>query len=308
LGDWWRRWLVRDGRLRAPWRLLLFVVAFFAILQLLILLFPFLLALPVAPDRVSAGLIGQSVLLLVAALLAGWIPLRWVDGRRFGDLGFPLHGGVPRELGVGLAIGAAGLAVPVLVLAAVGSYRFVAEGGSPVGWLTVSGLSLAALAVPAAAEEAVFRGYLFRTLVEGVGAPIAILGTSLLFTVVHGANPNVTALGLANIFLAGALLAVAVLRTGSLWFASAVHLGWNWVTAGPLDLPVSGLGGYDVPLYDLDSAGPAWLTGGAFGPEGGLAGTAGAVVALALVIRTTRPGARLAGRLTTGRIEDVEDR
>jgi uncharacterized protein len=41
----------------------------------------------------------------------------------------------------------------------------------------------------------------------------------------------VAPLGLANIFLAGVMLAVAYLRTRSLWFATGVHLGWNWTMA-----------------------------------------------------------------------------
>lgn len=248
-----------------------------------------------ADDRISSGLIVQGTLLLTAAVLAGWAMLHWVDGEPLSALGFPIARRVPVDLIVGTLVGAAGIVCTVLVLAVADAYRYSPDPGTVAGWVAVSATSLAAFAVPAAMEEAVFRGYLFRTLVEGAGVWIAVLVTSLLFTLVHGANPNVTPLGLVNIFLAGALLAVAVLRTGSLWFASAVHLGWNWVMAGPLDLPVSGLGGYDVPLYDVASRGPAWLTGGAFGPEGGLAGTAAALIVLALVLRTTRPGSALAG-------------
>jgi hypothetical protein len=69
------------------------------------------------------------------------------------------------------------------------------------------------------------------------------------------------------------MLSLAVLWTGSLWFASAVHLGWNWATAAVLDLPVSGLDSSTRPSTTAQPVGPAWLTGGEFGPEGGLAGT-----------------------------------
>lgn len=291
----WRRWLFRDNRLRTLWRVLLFVAAFVAILQLELLIFPVSAALPLADDRISAGLVVQSVLALLAALLAGWAMLRWVDEHPLSDLGFSLHRGVPRELAVGLLIGAGAVAAVVFLLAILDAYQYRTEPGSLVGWLTVSGVSLAAFAMPAAAEEAVFRGYLFRTLVEGGGALVAIFVTGVLFTVAHGSNPNVGPVGLLNIFLASVLLAVAVLRTGSLWFASSLHLGWNWVMAAPLDLPVSGLGGYDVPLYELAGSGPAWLTGGPFGPEGGLAGTLAVCLALGVTWRITRPGMPLGG-------------
>lgn len=297
-----------DGRLRALWRAALFVAAFLTILQLELILLPALVSIPVAEDRLSAGLIAQGLLLLGAAVLAGWGMLAWVDRRPLSELGFGLTPRVPLELMAGLAVGAGVVAATVALLVLAGAYRYVGEAGSSLGWLSVTGLSLGAFAIPAAAEEAVFRGYFFRALVGGAGAVVAIAVTSMLFTLVHGANPNVTAFGLVNIGLAGILLGVTVLRTGTLWLASALHLGWNWAIAGPLDLPVSGIDGYDVPLYDAVGTGPVWLTGGEFGPEGGLAGTFAALLGLVLVIRMTRPGSRLAGDYGNGRRIDGEDR
>jgi len=301
--------LVRDGRLRTLWRALLFILGVLAILELgLLLLLPVMGPVSMEGDRLSTGLIVQSALLLAAAVLAGRGMLRWVDRRPAASLGFPLDRRAPLEVLAGLIVGAGIVAVVAGILALAGAYRYVAEAGSLIGWLSVAGISLAAFAIPAAAEEALFRGYLFRTLVEGAGMASAVVVTSVLFTLVHGANPNVTVFGLLNIMLAGVLLALAVLRTGTLWFATALHLGWNWVMAGPLDLPVSGIGGYDVPLYDMAETGPAWLTGGNFGPEGGLAGTAAALLGILLVVRLTRPGATLAGHYVNGRHDHVEDR
>src|SRR5690606_12477457 len=94
---------------------------------------------------------------------------------------------------------------------------------------------------------------------------------------------NANAFAVANIFLAGVLLSVAYLRTRSLWFATAVHLGWNWTMASLLDLPVSGLEMLNTPLYEPAVSGPDWITGGAFGPEGGLIGLVGFGLALAAV-------------------------
>jgi hypothetical protein len=274
---------------------LLFVAGFLLVLQTALVLLPSLSTLPVANDRLSPGLIAQAGLALIAALVTGWALLAWVDRRPLSELGFGLSRRVPLELAVGLGIGVAAILGTTALLAALGGYRLVPEPGSVAGWLAVAGTSLVAFAVPAAAEEAVFRGYLFRTLLDGAGPWVAVALTSLLFAWAHGGNPNAGALGLLNIYLAGVLLAVAVLRTASLWFASTLHLGWNWVMAGPLDLPVSGLESYDIPLYDVEIRGADWLTGGAFGPEGGLAGTIAVMVGIGLVLWTTRPGSRLAG-------------
>ena len=52
-----------------------------------------------------------------------------------------------------------------------------------------------------------------------------------------------------------------------------------------LGAPVSGLPFPDAPFLDYHPGGPAWLSGGSFGPEGGLLASATLVAATAAVIR-----------------------
>ncbi len=288
-------WLWRDGRLRTLWRVLLFVLLFIALFQVQVLVVASLFGLPTLPDQIVQVLVVQGAIMLVGALVAGWAMLRWVDRRPLRDLGFPLETRVGRDVACGLAIGAAAMVGAVVLLALAGLFHFTTAPGSVPGWSVVMGMALLALALPAAAEEVLFRGYLFRTLIGGIGTPGAVIITSALFTLVHGQNPNVGAFGYLNIFAAGVMLATAVLWTGSLWFASAVHLGWNWATAAALDLPVSGLEIFNAPLYDGAPAGPEWITGGPFGPEGGLAGSLAVAMAVGLIwwyARPDAPGAR----------------
>ncbi len=275
--------------------MVLFIALFVAIVWLEGILFPFITQLEMPDDRLSVGLVAQTGLILAAALLAAYVMLRWLDRLPLRGLGFPLNVAGARELGLGLAIGTLAMAGVVAVFAAFGGYRYVPQAGSLGGWIATSGTALVALAIPAASEEALVRGYVFRALQEGPGTWVAVVLTSLVFAALHGSNPGAGPLALVNIGLAGVLLAVAVARTGTLWLATGVHLGWNWVMSGPLDLPVSGLQGLDVPLYDAVVSGPAWVTGGGFGPEGGLAGTLGASLALVLVIMLTRPDRTAAG-------------
>ena len=142
-------------------------------------------------------------------------------------------------------------------------------------------------AAAAAAEEALFRGYAFQALVQGIGAWPAVLLSSAAFALAHMRNPSVDAVALANIFAAGIMLGWAYLRTRSLWFCTALHLGWNWAMSAVLEFPVSGLR-RDVPLYDEVSIGPRWFTGGDFGPEGGVAATLAIVLLTALLLRARR--------------------
>jgi uncharacterized protein len=277
-----RAWWIRGGALGALLRVLLFAVLFLALFQLKLILYVTVAEFPTSPDRVAEALLVQAVTMLLAALLAGWAMLRWVDRRPLAALGFALERRVPRDVGVGLAIGAVALAAAVLVLAGFGAFRFETSPGTVPGWVAAVVGALLFLALPAAAEEALFRGYAFRALVEGAGPVVATLSMSVLFTVVHGANPNVGVGGLFNIFAASIMLSLAVLWTGSLWFASALHLGWNWSMAGLLALPVSGLDLFEPPLYRGVAVGPDLVTGGDFGPEGGLAGTLAVLLAVTL--------------------------
>jgi uncharacterized protein len=216
---------------------------------------------------------------LLAALVAGWLLLALVEKRPLGDLGFRAERKAWREILIGLAIPCVVLLLVCLPLIWWGAWQYRADDGTWPGWLSGCAQLLVLLVVPAAGEEALFRGYPFQKLVELVGPVIATLAASALFAVAHGNNPGIGVFAVINIFLAGVMLSIAYLRTGSLWFASAVHLGWNWQIGGPLDLPISGLELFDTPLYEPSNLGTAWLTGSEFGPEGGIAG----LLALALV-------------------------
>jgi hypothetical protein len=112
--------------------------------------------------------------------------------------------------------------------------------------------------------------------------------TSIAFAALHAPNPGVGPVGLANLAVAGLFLGALYLRTGSLWWASGAHLGWNWALAFLVDLPVSGLELVDAPLLEPETSGPAWLSGAGFGPEGSVLGGAAMVAASAWTWRTRR--------------------
>ncbi|HEX7120034.1 MAG TPA: CPBP family intramembrane glutamic endopeptidase [Longimicrobiales bacterium] len=276
MGRGWRSVLVANGTLRAPWRLLLFV-ALFGLLSVLAGL--------LAAALLGARPTGKAILLwqavpLASALGAGWILLTTVDRRPAGALGFAWTSHTPRDLGAGLAIGGGALAVVVGAMMAAGWVAYRPDAGAAGVFVATVLFDLAAFSVAAAFEEALFRGYPFQVLARAIGPVTATLLMSAAFAAAHVRNPNVDGLGLLNIFLAGVLLSAAYLRTRSLWFATAVHVGWNWTMASLFDLPVSGLAFFDTPLYEPALAGPDWVTGGAFGPEGGV----GASVAFALAL------------------------
>lgn len=274
-----RAWLGAIGRL------LLFGILFIGIVELLAPLVG--LFRPRGGWAVAAG----GTVWLIAALLAGIAVIRWLDHRSWRALGIAPTRDALRQSAVGLAFGVTLIVVAVVLMLASGDLIWGSDAGTWTGAVATMVGSLAMLAPAAAAEEALFRGYPIQVLSRAGGVPLGVLTTSAAFAAVHGQNPAVGPLALANIFLAGVLLAVVYMRTNSLWAATGVHLGWNWGMGGLFDLPVSGLGWIDVPAFEPWVTGPAWWNGGAFGPEGGLIGTlvfAGAIV-FALRSRLLRP-------------------
>jgi hypothetical protein len=246
-------------------------------------------ALVPATGMDARAMLAQGAVTLVAALVAGSALLARLDGRAPAALGFGFARAVPRDFALGLGIGVGAIVIATVPLMLAGAMTYSREPGTVGTWTGALARDFTILGVAAAAEEALFRGYPFQVLVRAIGAVAATVLTSALFAFAHAGNPNVGGLALLNIGLAGVLLSAAYLRTRSLWFATAVHLGWNWGMASLLDLPVSGITSLETPLYEPRVGGPVWVTGGAFGPEGGIVASLAFLAALAAVLRLPRP-------------------
>ena len=259
-------------------------------------MFLFFLLLPVFVIPASLipveGLNWETLPLLLAGLLSGWVLLR-MDGRSPGALGFYLRPSASWEalLGLGLGVGVA-MAV-VLSMFVFGGVRWAPEGGDLSLYLLEGTRSLWFFTLPAAAEEVLFRGYLLQALAEEWGGLKALWVTSLVFGLIHLSNPNTSAIGIGNIVVAGLFLGVVYLKTASLWWATGAHLGWNWALGFLADLPVSGLELVNAPMYEpVVGGGAQWISGGAFGPEGSLLSTLLVAMAAYLVWKSPvfRPG------------------
>ncbi|HEY0021434.1 MAG TPA: CPBP family intramembrane glutamic endopeptidase [Longimicrobium sp.] len=264
--------------LRAGWRLVLYLLLFVVASGGL--------SVAVAAVGLSRSMLATTSAALFGALVAGWVMVRVIDQRPVGALGFAAEPAGLRDSAFGTLAGGAMLGAAVVLLAVAGTARWVAEPGTVSEYVAALGRALVFFWVAAALEEVLFRGYPFQVLVQGIGVWPTLLATSALFTYVHRNNPGITPFALANIFLAGFMLGVAYLRTRSLWFATAVHMGWNWAMSGLLDFPVSGLRPFDAPYYDAHETGADWWTGGAFGPEAGVAATVTLALGTAWLMRT----------------------
>jgi membrane protease YdiL (CAAX protease family) len=282
------------GRLRSGWRVLIFALIFLILLILMGMLAKkgSELAIQLTPSRGLAHYLEKLIIrlvLLLAALLAGYVCTRWLEGLPWRALGLSLHAGWLRDLLVGSLIGIASLALATAIATAGGGLSFTISGRAfllPVARTLVFSAVLFILA--ALAEEALFRGYPLQTLTRAKLAWLAVLLTSVPFAAVHLRNPNVAAgFTFINTALAGVWLAAAYLRTRSLWFPLGVHWAWNWALGSLFGLPVSGITDLAAhPLLHGTDLGPAWLTGGSYGIEGGLACTITLIVSTIFIWRT----------------------
>ncbi len=224
-----------------------------------------------------------ATLLDAAFYLGGVLLLTW-GFSRFLDRSSLSRLGLRKErwlgyLGAGLALGAALVFAAFAVLRLAGLVTVEVSAG----WLSAEWVASAVLwIVISFVEELSFRGYILQGLARGWGMPIAVVVSSVLFGAVHAMNPNASLLGVLTICVGGLLFASAYLVTRSLWLPIGLHIGWNLVETQVLGF--AGSGHVQPSILHTTVQGPMILTGGAFGPEGGLVTLAAELAGIAVLL------------------------
>ena len=263
-----------ERRLRAPWRIALFVIVMLAALLVC--------------AGIESALNGFASHIGYKSLVSDWnvplgilvataVMLRWVEGKRWDYVGMDRGALRPPLLSAGLIYGLLPIAIPSVLLLMSGELRSVPS--VPGSSLAAAGISFANLLPAAFGEELLLRGYVFAVLREALGWRRTLIATSVVFGLLHIPNPGSDAQSIVIVMLAGFFLGSIFLATRSLYAATAAHFVWNWFMAAGLHSPVSGLP-VRAPGYQVIDAGPDWLTGGGWGPEGGLAAAFGMFVIL----------------------------
>ena len=280
------------GHLRSGWRLAIFAVAFIISVQLSHALFIRTLALVLHRSNIAVGNSNWGVLaghgsILFSALILGWACGALLEELPISSLGITPHQGWLKNFSIGSFLGGASLLLAAGLTAATRGVSFTIDvaGAGSIG--RTLGTSLLVFVFAAAAEELLFRGYPLQTLTRANLAWLGIFLTSVPFAAVHLNNPHaVPGFTFINTALAGVWLAVAYLRTRSLWLPLGLHWSWNWAQASLLGLPVSGIERIaPAPLLRAVNVGPDWLTGGAYGIEGGAACTIALLISTLVIWR-----------------------
>lgn len=222
--------------------------------------------------------------ILLSALAGYWAYVHWHEKREATDLRLqPVHLMLAGASGAGL------VALPIAVLFALGAYEMVLFRGASPSLLGVA----AVVGIAATLEELTYRCLLFQLLERAWGTGVALAAQAVLFALQHmenveqGGTADVVVM-LMSVTLLGLLWGGVFVLARNLWVAAANHAAWNFtiVLSG---MPLSGIEDWRA-LAPLESrySGPAWLTGGMFGPEGSLLVIVSTAVAVVLLLRTAR--------------------
>lgn len=282
-----------EGHLRSGWRLAIFAVAFLISVQISqALLF---WGLAAALRRSAFELVNSNWSfvaghgsILISAALVGWACGALLEELPWRALGCSPHRGWLKNLGLGSVLGTATLLLAALLATVTRGVHLRFDPAGPRSIGQTLAVSLLLFVFAAAAEEILFRGYPLQTLTRANLAWLGVLLTSVPFAAVHLNNPHaVRGFTFVNTALAGVWLAFAYLRTRSLWLPLALHWSWNWTQSSLLGFPVSGIERIaPAPLLQAMNAGPDWLTGGAYGIEGGAACTVALLISTLVIWRT----------------------
>jgi uncharacterized protein len=287
--------LTRHGEIRSGWKVMMYLVG------------TALLATGVSAvlHLVGAGIVLLDALgLLATTLFVSWVLTRYVNRKHFAAIGLWFHPRAIREFGIGMLLGFLMMAGIFILLSAAG-YAHISWLARTSGEMVTTVLySFVFFAVAAAGEEVLFRGYVFQTMAQGITVLPAILVMSGIFGIAHAANPNANTFSIANVMLAGIWLSFAYLKTRGLWLPFGLHLAWNFSQTTLFGFPTSGITFADQKLLSTTTAGPDWITGGAFGPEGSILATL-ALIGCTWYILKSKYIAAPEGIITLDSVEDI---
>ncbi len=265
-----------EPRLRAGWRFIIQI----ALVPLLVL--PFQLALIAAFQFIIFPFTGEIAFFLNTFLsffsitMSVFLARRYLDQRSIASLGLKLNLKTVEDLLAGFVIPALMVGV-IFFLERVFSWTMidtVAWARYPLSVILQNVLvTLVLFTLIGWQEELLFRGYYLQNLEESLNLGWAIGLSSVAFGLFHilsmnSSSPLQLILGVIGTVLFSLLLVYAYLQTRSLWLPIGLHIGWNFFEGSIYGFPVSGIQFGGIVFHQ--AVGPEFITGGPYGPEGGL--------------------------------------
>lgn len=214
----------------------------------------------------------MSFFSLIGILLLIWVFMKYLDKEKFTHLGFDTKNRL-YEFIIGIVIGAFIMAIAYSLLLFLGEINFQSVNFDFKEII----LSILIFTTVSVMEEVLFRGYILKNLMISFNKYIALIVSSILFSLVHGFNPNIDLFSLTNIFFAGILLGISYIHTKNLWFPIALHLSWNLFQT-IFGFNVSGQKSYSLIQFSIPENN--MINGGEFGFEGSILSLIAMIVAI----------------------------
>lgn len=134
-------------------------------------------------------------------------------------------------------------------------------------------------------EEFHERGWALTYISKRHSVIIAMIITSLSFSLTHFSNAGIDLLAIFNIVLFGLLFAILFLKYDNIWICGSAHAAWNFSQGVLFGFNVSGT--TTPSLLKFSQVSPNLIGGGQFGPESSLIATSVLIIALVISLYYT---------------------
>jgi len=219
---------------------------------------------------------GTTILLIFL-----WV--KFYEGRPIYTLGFTKKNGL-KKYAAGFGTGILMNTVVVGTMAIFGNIEISPEYSFSIGsnQLIMVTIFFFGFIIQGASEEILTRGWMFQVIGSRYKPWIGVLITSIFFAVVHLGNSGINIFATINIFMIAILFTLYVMRDKSLWFVCGWHSAWNWSLGNVYGLSVSGKNEV-TSIFDLNTTGNEFFSGGDFGLEGSVIATVYFLIAIIMV-------------------------
>lgn len=272
----------KEKRLKAGWRILVFLIIFFSLSSLIFVV------KPIMGDITKREFLENYSLIIVAILafsatVSTLLSRKFLDKKTFISLGLRFDKQALKDLFFGFLLSLIMAVTFFFLLLSLGLIeyngfdfqKFTLNSSSDfiqimsVVTLGSLGLMLLEHIFVGYWEELVFRGYLFQNMAEGLGLVISIVISCIIYGLIHYTNPNATLLSSVIIMAFGFLRIYGYLCTKMLWLSMGMHIGWNFFQGPVFGFAASGHKKTTLLMHTFISE-KEYLTGGEFGPEGSI--------------------------------------
>lgn len=258
------------GRIKAVWRILLFI---------------FLLSISISPLILIENSYLQFVGALFILILGLYLNSKYLDKRDFQEYGLVFKKQTFTHLVIGILIGMLSVVSMLLIGKTTGIISVSEIISVPEPTLLIA--FAFKMILVAILEETFFRGYLITNLYDGFKSKktskkqallISLVISSLLFGLAHFNNNNASILSIILLTINGMIWGIPFIMTKNLGLSIGLHTAWNF-TQTQLGFTMSGNKALSS-FYSIENNGSDLLTGGEYGPEAGILGLIGLVFML----------------------------